>query len=690
MKLYLDLETHSEVPIKHGTHAYAEQVEILIFAYAIDDGEIKVIDFTAGEEIPQEVYDVLEKDDTICVAHNSHFDRTVLRYSKYANLFPPVERWRDTMVRALAHSLPGGLGKLSIAFRLPVDEAKDKEGKALIQLFCKPRPKNMKLRRATRDTHPKEWQSFVDYARLDIAAMRRIDALLPQWNYTERAGDLPLWHLDQHINDRGFRADVELAQAAIRTVEEKQGSLRGRTSEITSGEVDSPTRRDKMLKFILKAYGVDLPDMKASTLERRVQDNDLPLELRELLAIRLAATTSSTSKYKALLRSVSSDGRLRNTLKFCGASRTGRWSGQLFQPQNLPRPKLDAEAIEIGIDILKSGAAELFYTNTMDIMRDALRGVIVASPGMKIVAADLSNIEGRDQAWLAGQDWKIKAFTAFDLGDGDDLYKLAYAKSFNVPVHLVTKAQRQVGKVQELALGYEGGVGAFVTFCLAYGIDMDELASGVLPNLPVDVAEASAKSWKWAAKQERTFGISREAYVACDALKKMWRTAHNNIEGIWKELDEAARFCIDNEGREVSVGKHLQIVRNKNWLRIVLPSGRSLCYPSPRIEDSKISYMGMHQYTRNWQRIYTYGGKLFENVCQAVACDVMRANMPRIEAAGYKIVLTVHDEVITEAPNNSKFNAGHLSSLLATNPSWAPDMPLAAGGFEGKRYRKDG
>lgn len=347
--LFLDLETFCETPINHGTHRYAEGAEILLFAYAIDDGPVRVLE--TFEDVP-----ALLAAATRIVTHNSAFDRTVLRHAGFDS---PLAKWDDTMVRALAHSLPGSLGQLCELLKVPTDKAKGVRGKELIQLFCKPRPKNMKLRRATRDTHPAEWAEFVEYARLDIEAMREIDTRLPRWNWSDAERDL--WHLDQRINDRGFAVDLPLAEAAITAVADAQARLAEQAQQMTDGAVQAATQRDALLAHVLAEYGVALPDMQKSTLERRVADPDLPEALRDLLAVRLEACTTSTSKYKALVRASSSDGRLRGTLQFCGASRTGRWAGRLFQPQNLCRQDIPSSEIDRGIDALKAGCAGLIY-----------------------------------------------------------------------------------------------------------------------------------------------------------------------------------------------------------------------------------------------------------------------------------------------------------------------------------------
>ncbi|HID3484796.1 TPA: DNA polymerase [Klebsiella aerogenes] len=683
--LWGDLETYCEIPINNGTHAYAEGVEVMLFAWAIGDEPVSVWDLTAGEPIPGPLFKAITDPDTLLYFHNSHFDRTVLRHT-HPRLAPPVERWRDTMVQALAHSLPGALGALCEVLGVPQDKAKDKEGKSLIQLFCKPRPKNSKLRRATSKTHPVEWQRFVAYAGLDIEAMREVYKRLPKWNY--QGTELALWHCDQRINDRGVCMDVQLAQAAIEAVDLEQKRLAKRTQVMTDGEVQAATQRDAMIKHIVESYGVELPDMQRSTLERRIADPDLPSPVKELLAIRLQASTTSTSKYKSLMKGISSDGRLRGTLQFCGASRTGRWAGRLFQPQNLPRPTLEQERIDEGIEALKSGCADLLFDNVMELTSSALRGCIMAPAGKKLVVSDLSNIEGRKLAWLAGEQWKLDAFRDYDEGTGPDLYKLAYAKAFNITPEEVTKYQRQIGKVMELGLGFGGGVAAFLTFALVYGLDLEELATAALPNIPRDV-QREAKSWyDESVKRKATYGLSERVFIACDSLKRLWRRAHPETCDFWYQLERTVRAAIATPKKTLYCG-YLKVRRDGAWLRIQLPSGRALCYPSPTIEKGNITYMGINSYSRKWQRLKTYGGKLVENVTQAAARDVLAGNMPLIENAGYSIVLTVHDEVICEAQDTDDYTDAALSSLLSTNPEWAPDIPLNAGGFEAYHYRKD-
>lgn len=696
-ELYCDLETYSETPINCGAHAYAETAEVMLFAYAFDDQPTKVWDASNGilhsadgtttpwTRMPAELSAALADPDVMTVWHNGGgFDRIVLRHALGIDL--PIERVHDTMVQALAHGLPGSLDMLGEIYKLAPDMAKLKTGRQLINLFCKPRPKNMKLRRATKQTNPEEWANFVEYAKQDIEAMRVLRRKIPMWNY--EGFERQLWNLDQRVNNRGFYVDTELAKKAIEAVNKEQKRLAKATRKATGGAVEKTTQRDALLKHILEEHGVELPDLTKSTLERRINDPDLPEGVKELLRIRQQASTTSTSKYKALIKAASSDSRLRGTLQFCGASRTGRWAGRTFQPQNLPRPSMPQDAINEAIKDITAGIADLTHDNVMEAISSSVRGCICAPEGSKLCVSDLSNIEGRMAAWLAGEDWKLAAFSDYDNGKGHDLYKLAYAKSFGIKPEDVDKSQRQIGKVQELALQYEGGVGAFTTFADVYGIDLNAMADDAYDKIPQRIKNEANSFWGFANKNRRTLGLQEKTFVVCDALKRMWREAHPAISTYWKELEETAILAIANPGQTFQARK-VKMVKQGAWLRVILPSGRSICYAGARVEDGKISYMGINQYSRKWQRIKTYGGKIFENITQAAARDVMGYNMPIIENEGYLIVLSVHDELLTETPNTPSYSHERLSELLATVPAWAAGIPLAAGGFEATRYRKD-
>lgn len=686
--LWFDCETYSACDLKaHGTPRYAEHpsTEITVVQWAIDDGEPVVVDCTGHRCGPYGLLDYLGDPTVTVVAHNSMFDRTLLRHCWGIDV--PVTRWRDTMVKAMAHGLPGSLDKIGGILGLPADEAKDKRGRQLIQLFCKPRPRTGE--RATRETHPQEWAEFLEYSRQDIVAMRAIDKRLPRWNYRDGHPELALWHLDQRINDRGFAVDLPLARGAIEAVAKEQARLKREVHELTDGEVSSPSKRDQLLVHILMEYGVSLPDMRADTLRRRLEDPELPEAVKLLLSLRLEATKTSTAKYNALVKATSADGRLRNTLQFAGAQRTARWAGRTFQPQNMTRPTMDQEQIDLGIEALTQGCADLLFDDVMELSANAVRGCIVAPPGKKLCIADLSNIEGRGLAYIAGEEWKVRAFREFDAGKGADLYKLAYARSFGVDPKDVGKGQRQIGKVQELGLGYEGGVAAFLTFAAVYQMDLDQLADAVWSTASADALDQARGMFAWAVRKKRTLGLSERVYVACEVLKASWRAAHPATVALWSNVADAVRQAIAAPGVAFSV-RQLKVQRDGAWLRIRLPSGRCLCYINPQVEEGgQITYSGVNQYTRQWGRIKTYGGKLVENIVQAWARDVLAYNMQPIEDRGYAIVLTVHDELLTETPDTPEFSSDGLAALMSAAPTWAAECPLAAAGFETYRYRKD-
>ena len=649
--LFLDTETYSPVPITHGTHRYAEEAEVLLVALAVDDLPTGVWDTQFRPTWKRDLQALIDAAERIII-HNSHFDRTVLRH---VGVDVPVEKIRDTMVQALAHSLPASLGALCDVLEVPTDKAKDKAGKKLIQLFTKPRPKNMKLRRADSASHPAEWAEFIEYARLDVDAMRDVYGRMPNWNNS--LSERKLWRIDQRVNDRGIAIDLELARGAVRAFRRTSGTLAARAADLTNGHVTKLTQGTRFLRYLEDFHNFTPENLTKGIVTGLLAGDSLTPEVRELLEIRQQASATSPAKYKVLLDATSSDGRLRGTLQFCGASRTGRDAGRIFQPQNLPRPTMDADVIETGIAAMKLDCEDLLFSNVTDLCSSAVRGCLVAPEGRKLVIADLSNIEGRVLAWLAGEDWKVKAFADFDRGVGHDLYVVAYAKGFNVEPEEVVEnkkngdgSMRQYGKTMELACGYQGGVGAF-----------------------------------------RVMGGPAVAAMSDDDIQPLvnaWRKSHPNVVKLWHAVERAAKQAIRNPDI-MSQYDMLQFDMKDGWLRIRLPSGRYLSYPKAEIEDGSITHEGMNQYTRKWERLDTYGGKLVENIVQAVARDVFMTGMVGAEKHGYSVCIRVHDELITEVPDTADYNVAELSSIMATNPSWAVGLPLAAAGFETYRYKKD-
>ena len=689
--LWLDLETFSDISLKKsGAYRYAEDCEILLCAWAWNNDPVLVDDWTLpGHDWHSLLADRIEAASEVRI-HNSAFDRTIMAAH---GIHLPVEKVKDTMVAALSHGLPGKLEMLCDVLGVPRDLAKDKDGKKLINLFCKPRPKNVKLRRATRESHPDEWQRFIEYARLDVDAMRAVSARTPRWNDCDT--ETHLWRCDQATNDVGFAVDRQLAVFALRAFRRTSGSLADAASRSTDGQVASTTQRDKVLAYVRDICGEPIPDLQKGTVEQWLQRDDLDPVARELLLNRQQAAATSPAKYQALLDAVCADGRLRGTIQFCGAMRTGRDAGRIFQPQNLPRPTMKPEQTAVAIEAMKADCEDIVYAEPVEIVTNAIRGCLVAPEGKKLVVADLSNIEGRVNAWLAGEDTKLEAFRAYDAGTGPDLYRYAYAKSFGIGIDAVTPAQRQVGKVMELAFGYQGAVGAFNTMGATYGLSLPE----------DEIVE----------------------------LVKAWRAAHPRIKSNWYNLEDAARAAIANPGeafvvRMVTADSVFDDYGNQ-WLRLRLPSGRYLSYMRPEAGDGKcaacdgagkllvggfaedggvarweicrscqgsgrdnerrdLTYEGIDAYTRQWKRLKTYGGSICENIVQATARDVFMAGFRRAVAAGYKVVLRVHDELVTEVPDSPEWSVGHLSSLMSEHDSWMAGLPLAAAGFEAYRYGK--
>lgn len=681
--LFADCETYSSIPIKNGTYAYAyaPDTEVTLFSYAFDNESVAVVDLENGEKLPKRVADALADENVTVVFHNAMFDRNVIHNSLKIKLNP--KRLHCTMVQAFAHGLPGGLEVLGKIFKLPEALAKHKNGRALMLHFCKPHNGV----RHTRTTHPEKWKEYKAYAGNDTIAMRELYKKLPMWNYT--GIEKELWDLDQLINDRGFTVDLDLANKALEAVNIAQKILASRTFEATNGEVDKASRRDMLLKYILEEHGVELPNMQASTLKRRLEDPELPDAVKNLIAIRLETSTTSTAKYKSLLKATSADGKLRGMIQYDGAARTRRASGRTWQIQNLPKPSHSHEDIELGIKAIKTSCADLVFDNVMAITSSCVRGCIVPAEGKKIIVSDLANIEGRIVAWLAGEEWKIKAFREYDEGIGHDLYKLAYAKAFKKDPKDVTKEERTVGKVLELSMGYAGGVSAFLTFAAVYNLDLDAITKPVLNTMPKHILTEARGFYDWTVKCKRsTFGLEKDTFVVCDGLKRMWREAHPNVVSFWAKVESAADLAVSNSGKAYYATDKVKVVKDRAWLYLIMPSGARLCYPSAKIDKNNISYRGINQYTKKWQKTKTFGGKLLENLAQSIARDVMYQNMFGVEKAGYQILSHVHDELITEAPDIEDYTAEHLSELLATNPVWAETLPLAAGGFETYRYKK--
>ncbi|MEL5372099.1 DNA polymerase [Serratia nevei] len=729
-KLFLDTETYSEADLKKcGAYAYAEHpsTEIMICTYAFDDEKVQVWDATDGSRMPRDLKRALRelaKPGTECrlvMQNGLLFDRLLMREC-WGYDIPPANI-EDTMIMAFRHALPGSLDALCTVLGVDEQNAKDKAGKALINRFCKPTPKSYKVRRYTSATHPDEWAKFIKYARSDILAMREVYYRMPTWGNTEKENEILV--LDQKINDRGFCVDVDLAKAAIEAVTRHKQELQAEAAkEYGSGLTGAsflPTLREL-------APAHEILNAQKSTLNDLLADPDLPDEARELIEMRLGAASTASTKYAPLLLGLSRDGRRRGCLQYGGAKRTLRWAGKGFQPQNLARGYYADEELDKGIAALLKGRAHRRF-DVSKLAATTVRSCIVPEKGKKFVVADYSNVEGRGLAWIAGEQTALDVFAA-----GTDIYKVLASTAFKVPYDEVTKDQRQIAKAMILGLGYGGGVAAFLTFAKNLGLDLFQLSDDMAGTFPDHIWAAARRGFEFARIQEKnkrapkgkkaerpSYDLPRKVWMTCDALKRMYREANPAIVEFWQDLEDAAQAAIKNPGRAFWAGARVRengdravkitrtFTRDENgdkvpgwWLKVELPSGRVLSYPgvglSVEIEVDeetgkknkrvRIKYQGENQTTRQWGWQFTYGGKLAENIVQALCRDLLAWSMPVVEAAGYPIILSVHDELITETPDDDRYNVAELEAAMCHLPSWARGFPLVAEGDCMYRYRK--
>lgn len=720
--LFLDFETFSEADLKKvGSYAYAEHptTEVLICTYAFDDEPVQVWDCTDGSDMPGDLHRALRRlvkpnSRIKMVWHNGElFDRLIMKHCWGFDI--PVSNTIDTMIWAFRHALPGSLDALCEVLGVSADNAKDKRGKALIKRFSKPTPKNYKIRRYTAETHPDEWALFIKYAVSDITAMREVFHKLPRWGNSEFEDRV--LELDQLINDRGFKVDVALAEAAIEAVEKHKAQLQEEARRKYGGSL---TGNDflPILRELAPAHRIH--NAQKSTLNDLLADDDLPDDARTIIEMRLGAASTASTKYNPLLLGRSSDDRRRGCIQYGGAKRTLRFAGKGFQPQNLARGYYHDDELDKGISALLKGRAHRRF-DVAKLTASTVRSCIIPEAGHKFVVADYSNVEGRGLAWLAGEDDLIEVFV-----NGVDVYKKLASTVFNVAYEAVTKDQRQIAKAMVLGLGYAGGVGAFVTFAKNLGLDLNDMTRTLDGTFPDHIWAATARGYEWARIQEAkrpprpgekddrpSYILDKKAWRTCDALKRMYREANPAIVQFWRDIEDAAMAAIRNPGEEFTAGprgvkfsRNVETDNNGNkvagwWLRMTLPSGRVMSYPGVGLsvsketdEDGKVStnvrikYQGENQLTRQWGFQYTYSGKLVENCTQALCRDLLANALLNVEANGYPIVLHVHDEIICETPDLPEYNVAELERLMCELPEWAEGFPLVAEGAEMMRYAK--
>ena len=666
--LSIDFETYSATDIRVGTYKYAMDAEVMLFSYQLNGEPVKTWDRTEGGPMPADLREPYLDPSVKLIAHNTLFERQVSKYALDIDL--PASRFEDTMILALTCGLPAKMEHLCAALGMDESSGKLTSGSRLINLFCKPAPKNHLARRYTRENRPKEWEEFIAYCERDVEVCWDLwSETLPHWTYDQ---ERETWLLDQRINDAGIPIHVEFAQKAVDMVEAEMERLAHRIRKITGGVVQSVSDITKM-KAWMNDRGVVTGSLAADVVSQRLEGDSIPDDVREVLEIRQAAGKSSVAKYVAAM-AAHHEGRIYGGLQHYGALRTGRWAGRVIQPQNFPRPELKGTDMDSAISATMNGTVPLLFDSPVAVAASCARAMIGAKPGNKLVVSDLANIEGRVLAWLAGEEWKLEAFRAYDAGTGPDLYKVAYARSFEMDdPNEVTPDQRQVGKVLELSMGYQGAVGAFKDMAVTYQ----------LRNLPPDKV---LKKWV-----------------------KGWRAAHPRTKSLWYACDNAALAAIKDPGSVIvsrGIKWLVEVHADREFLLCKLPSGRLLAYASPeyetvivrgenddgftyKFEKEQISYEGYIPMTYKWDRVRTFGGKLVENIDQATSRDVMVPGMINAERDGFGIVLTVHDEIVTEQPDDDEWSVERLNACLVDGPAWCAGLPLAAAGYESYYYKKD-
>ena len=728
--LFFDTETRCSVRIYDGTDKYTRAAEPIIASWALDDGPAHVWDILAEPlSMPDELWDALDDNDVTIIAHGAQFDRNVL---KYGLSWPtPVERWRCTRAQAYAHGLPGSLEMLGAVLGLPHDQQKLVDDGKLIHTFCIPQFRGAFIQPSDR---PADWQRFLGYAKHDAIALREIYKRLPRHNF--EGTDLEVWWVDQLANNRGFATDVPLTLACIAVLGRAKYQSDASMVAATKGAVRAATERQRLINYLQRTCGLDIPNLKAATVREYLDADNTRPEIRYLLQMRLDGSKSAGSKFKRALSMLGPEDRIRHALQFGGAGRTGRWSGKGFQPHNMLRPSVAVvkdgrhelspvkasyidEVVIPGIysgDVLSS--PETFGTAN-EACGLALRHAIVAASGCELVVADYSNIESVKLAWLADETWKLDLFRAKQRDPHNkalDAYRLLYSKFFGTPLEKIDDNQRNAGKVVELACGFGGGVGAVVTMAASYNIDLDTLPALILPDADEDSRKKAFKAWRRAFLRAEDFDLEPEVYQACDVLKQKYREANDAINQMRHALGASVRSVILDHDKNFFVAK-CQIWCSCDWLIIQLPSGRRLLYANPKIEtevdtDVETGKTQIREYVtyltargKSWHRERAWSGLFLENIVQASANDILRNGLRAVHEDALKtpaiaaylngrdadertaIVLHVHDEIVVEVPVGS-YPVARLVEMMCNSSPWAAGMPIMAEGWHGPRYGK--
>lgn len=660
----IDIETYSSVDIKKsGLYKYVQSpdFEILLFAYSIDSAPIRIIDLAQGETIPDELRDMMFSQDCILHAYNAAFEWYCL--SKYFHLTELSQmlwltHWHCTMLHGLYCGFPGGLAAVGDALGLPQDKRKMGIGKALINYFCKPCKPSSKNGNRTRNLprhSPEKWELFKTYCIQDVVTEMSVDSMLSAFPVPEDVQHQ--WELDQRINAYGVRLDLDLVNGAIVCSDAVNSKLMDEAMSITG--LDNPKSVAQLKKWLETETDSEIEDLSKATVVDML-GKDIPQEnVKRVLQLRQELSKSSVKKYTAMENAVCSDGRARGLIQFYGANRTGRWAGRLIQVQNLPRTYI--ENLSLARGIVKSNDAFMLgftYGSVPDTLSQLIRTAFIPSDGNKFVVADFSAIEARVIAWLAGESWRQEVFATHG-----KIYEASASQMFHVPIERIKKgnpeyALRAKGKVAELALGYQGSVGALISMgALSMGLSEDELPG----------------------------------------IVSAWREANPRIKDLWYAMEQAALDTVmyfrPNAVKCLTFRYEFDPVSNIQFMTITLPSGRRLFYPFPTILENNfgkpaVHYMGQNGKSNKWERLSTYGGKLTENVVQAIARDCLAVTLERLDNAGYKTVMHIHDEAVIDCPAE-KADLETVCNIMKQPISWAPGLILNADGFVGDYYKKE-
>lgn len=660
--LSIDLETYSDVNLKKaGLYRYVQSpaFEILLFAYSFDGAPTQVIDMAQGEEIPMEVIHALTDPQCLKHAYNAAFEWYCL--SKYMGAQLPPSQWRDTMLHGLYAGYTAGLDATGRALGIPEDKQKLTTGKALIRYFCVPCKATKANGGRTRNYphhDPEKWELFKTYNGQDVVAEMEIErrlSVFPVPDFVQKQ-----WETDLLINARGVAVDMDFCAGALELGEIIRAQLTDEAVQLSG--LQNPNSVKQLARWLSAETGDDITTLRKETI-KELLGRDNADHVQRMLEIRQELGKTSTKKYDAIEAAVCDDRRVRGLLQFYGANRTGRWAGRLVQVQNLPRTY--TEPLEFARELVKGrklDALRIVYGSPNDTLSQLIRTAFVAAPGNVLIDADFSAIEARVISWLADEEWRLEVFRTHG-----KIYEASASQMFGVPLERIKKGNpeyslRQRGKVAELALGYQGGVPA-----------MRQMDTG---KLLADLPDEEIK----------------------DIVDK-WRNTNPKIRNLWYSFNDAAIRVIQNGGslrvRCCTFARECDCIRGTTCMTISLPSGRKLYYVEPSVGENRwggpsITYMGVNDKNK-WGRIETYGGKLVENVVQAIARDCLAQAIEHLEAAGLPVVFHIHDEVVidTAAFDTNDAMLDKVVKIMSTPIPWAEGLPLGADGWVGAFFKKD-